>query len=129
MRSGLAWVLVGLSSLLTMSAAPGPDKITVKLSNFAFAPDQLHLRANVPVLLRIENDSTGGHNFSAPALFSASIFPDSTPPTNGKVEVGPKSSMEIVLVPRVPGTYRVECTHFLHSLFGMSGNIVVEPPH
>jgi len=129
MRSGLAWVLVGLMSLLTMSAAPGPDIITVKLSNFAFAPGQLHLRANVPVLLRIVNDSTGGHNFSAPSLFSASIFPESTPPTNGKVEVGPKSSMEIVLVPRVPGTYRVECTHFLHHLFGMSGNIVVEPPH
>jgi plastocyanin len=30
-------------------------------------------------------------------------------------------------VPRTPGTYRVECTHFLHSVFGMHGTIEVMP--
>jgi plastocyanin len=128
MRSGLARVLVGLASLLIASAAPAPDIVTVHLSNFAFTPDQLRLRVGEPVHLRIVNDSTGGHNFTAPSLFSASTFPDGSPPTSGKVEVGPKSSTDIVFVPRVPGTYRVECTHFLHSLFGMTGNVVVEVP-
>ena len=119
---------LGLASLLTLSAAPAPDTIAVHLSNFAFMPNQLRLRASVPVRLHIVNDSTGGHNFSAPLLFSASAFPEGAPPTDGKVEVGPKSSVDIVFVPRVPGSYKAECTHFLHSLFGMTGEIIVEPP-
>ncbi len=36
--------------------------------------------------------------------------------------------MDIVLTPRAPGTYKVECTHFLHSLFGMTATIVVIGP-
>ena len=36
--------------------------------------------------------------------------------------------MDITLTPRAPGTYKVECTHFLHSLFGMTGTIVVVGP-
>jgi hypothetical protein len=28
----------------------------------------------------------------------------------------------------MPATYKVECGHFLHSLFGMTGSIVVEAP-
>jgi uncharacterized cupredoxin-like copper-binding protein len=101
--------LAALASLLTLSAAPAPDTIAVHLSNFAFMPNQLRLRASVPVRLHIVNDSTGGHNFSAPLLFSASAFPEGAPPT-------------------VPGSYKAECTHFLHSLFGMTGEIIVEPP-
>jgi hypothetical protein len=30
-------------------------------------------------------------------------------------------------VPRLPGTYHLECTHFLHSFFGMHGTIEVTP--
>jgi hypothetical protein len=35
--------------------------------------------------------------------------------------------VEIALVPRAPGKYRLECTHFLHSLFGMHGLVEVTP--
>jgi plastocyanin len=116
----------------TPSAQPSRDQvaetINVRLSSFAFHPDQLRLRVGVPVRLHLENESSGGHNFSAPAFFAASIFPTGSPPQNGKVEVAGKSSVDITLTPRAPGTYKVECTHFLHSLFGMTGTIVVVGP-
>ncbi len=120
-------ILVGLVWSAPAGAAPEFETITVHLSNFRFAPDLLRLRAGVPVRLHIVNDSTGSHNFSSPALFLlASSFPDGAPPASAKVEVGPKGSEDVVFVPRAPGTYKVECTHFLHSLFGMTGHIVVE---
>jgi plastocyanin len=33
--------------------------------------------------------------------------------------------VEIGLITRTPGTYRVKCTHFLHILFGMRGTVEV----
>jgi len=105
------------------------ETVTIRLSNFAFNPEQLRLRVGVPVRLHLENAASGGHNFSSPALFAASILQDGPPPRNGKIEVaGSSSSLDIVLTPRAPGTYKFECTHFLHSLFGMTGTIVVTGP-
>ncbi len=105
---------------------PPPPTIVVHLSNFAIVPDVLHLRAGVAVRLHLVNDSGGGHNWSAPELVAASAFPDGAAPAGGKIELGPQQSADIVLVPRAPGSYRVECTHFLHSLFGMTGRVVVD---
>ena len=120
-------ILIGLVWLVPAGAALEFETITVHLSNFAFAPDRLRLRAGVPVRLHIVNDSSHGHNFSAPALFLlGSSFPDGPPPASGKVEVGPNGSENILLVPRAAGTYKLECTHFMHSLFSMRGSIVVE---
>jgi len=120
-------ILISFAWAGPVGAAPEFETITVHLSNFSFMPDRLRLRAGVLVRLHIVNDSTRGHNFSAPALFLlASGFPDGAPPASGKVEVGPNQSEDILLVPRAPGTYKFECTHFLHSLFNMTGSIVVE---
>jgi plastocyanin len=104
------------------------ETVTVQLSNFAFEPAYLRLKAGVPVRLRLINDSNGGHDFSAPAFFAASSFPPGTAaPPNGEVAVGSHKTVDITIVPRVPGAYRLECTHFLHSLFGMHGTIEVIP--
>jgi plastocyanin len=104
----------------------GPQTITIRLSSFAFEPDHLRLRAGVPVRLRLVNESDGGHDFSAPAFFAASAyFAGSAPPPEGTIDVAGKSAAEISVVPQRPGTYRVECTHFLHSLFGMTATIDV----
>jgi plastocyanin len=102
------------------------ETILVRLSNFAFDPERLRLTAGVPVRLRLVNESGGGHNFSSPELFSASnILPGGSAPSNGELAVASHQTVEVVLVPRTPGTYRVECTHFLHSFFGMHGTIEV----
>jgi plastocyanin len=102
--------------------------VSVRLSSFAFEPKNLVLKVGVPVHLRLLNDSDGGHNFSAPDFFAASTLqPGSLVPTDGEVEVGPHQMVEVVLVPRAPGSYRITCTHFLHSVFGMHGNVEVTP--
>ena len=104
----------------------GPPTVTIQLSSFAFEPDHLRLRAGVPVRLRLVNESDGGHDFSAPGFFAASAyFAGSAPPRDGTIDVAGKSAVEISIVPQRPGTYRVECTHFLQSLFGMTATIDV----
>ncbi|MEA2737605.1 MAG: hypothetical protein QOH05_912 [Acetobacteraceae bacterium] len=112
----------------TAPLANDGETITVRLSSFAFDPDHLRLKGGMPVRLRLVNESSGGHDFSAPGFFAASNFlPGSSAPPNGDAAVGSRQTVEIALVPRTPGTYRVECTHFLHSLFGMHGTIEVTP--
>jgi plastocyanin len=106
----------------------GSEVIAVHLSNFAFTPEILHLHAGRTVTLHIVNDSSGGHDLSAPELFAASTFPTGASPAGGRVEIGSRQSRDLVFVPKVPGRYHMECTHFLHSLFGMRGSIVVEAP-
>jgi plastocyanin len=124
MASGAAWLVASHAG----AQPAGPEMVSVHLTNFAFTPETLHLRAGSTIVLHIVNDSNGGHNLSAPKLFAASAFPAGLPPADGKVEVGSKQSKDILFVPRVPGRYRVECTHFLHSLFGMTGDIIVDGP-
>lgn len=104
----------------------GMATTTVKLSNFAFEPEDIRLSTGVPVRLQLVNESGSGHNFSAPGFFAASKFPTGSAPPAGVVDVPAKTRTEIIVVPVTPGTYRVECTHFLHALFGMTGQIIVE---
>src|ERR1700722_9447677 len=126
-RLTAAPILIGIVWSAPAGAGPEVATITVHVSNFAFAPDRMHLRSGVPVRLHIVNAGTGSHNFSAPALFLlASAFPDGAPPASGKVELAPWGSEDLLFVPRATGTYKLECTHLLHRLFGMTGNIVVE---
>jgi plastocyanin len=120
---------VEVSSQPSQGPAAAPEAFPIRLTNFSYNPDHLRLRAGVPVRLQFVNESSGGHNFAARAFFAASTFaPGLLPPPDGKVEVAARSTVELTLIPRVPGTYPVECTHFLHSLFGMTGTIVVMEP-
>lgn len=111
----------------TAPVGAGTD-ITVHMSSFAFAPNRLRLQAGQTVTLHLLNDATGGHDFSAPALFSSSDFPaGGLRPVDGAVEVARGQQVNVTFTPRKPGRYPVECTHFLHAEFGMTGEVVVEP--
>ena len=125
---GLTVALGPASSRGQSSRGQAAVVVTIRLSNFAFDPHQVRLHSGVPVTLHLVNDSSGGHNFSAPAFFAASAYPSGTPPLGGKVEVAARESVDITVVPGAAGTYRVECTHFLHSLFGMTSSITVIGP-
>jgi plastocyanin len=130
-RKAGAVLIAALGWLVASRALPQglpPPTITVHLSSFAFTPDRLLLRAGVAVKLHLVNDSSRGHDFSAPALFAASTVLAGTPPDRGSIEVGGDESRDIVFVPRQPGTYKLRCTHFLHSFFGMTGRVVVLAP-
>jgi plastocyanin len=99
----------------------------VELSNFDFSPRELHLHAGQPVALVLANLASGGHDFAAPEFFAAArVQPgDAGLVVDGEVEVPARSTRTVHLVPAA-GTYRLNCTHTFHTMFGMKGTIIVE---
>ena len=103
------------------------QSLDVILTDFAFTPQNIHLRQGQAYSLRFVNRGSGGHNFSAPAFFAAArIDPaDAAAAAGGKVELERNQSRTLHLVPAA-GRYDVTCTHFLHAGFGMVGRITVD---
>ena len=121
-----AWLLLPLLLAASVAApAQEPRIVQVQLSSFKFEPKEIHLRAGEPVVLRLTNTSDGGHNFAAPQFFGAATIQSGGGLEDGAIEVPEGQTREIRLTP-VRGTYRLRCTHTLHTTFGMSGSIVVE---
>lgn len=122
-------------ALLAAGAASAPpvagidwtkaERVEVMLSNFAFAPRSLHLKAGQPYVLHFTNAGSGGHNFSAPEFFASAQYPSGVGPDDGVVELHKGASADVSLVP-VAGQYKLKCSHFLHATMGMTGDIVVE---
>ena len=125
-------VAATLALAATASSAQAPAdysraaSVEVVLKSFSFTPDTLRLRAGVPVRLTIR-DAKGGHNFAAPGFFAAArIAPeDASKVRGGKIELKGGEAVTIRLIPAA-GQYKLVCTHFLHTSFGMKGRIVVE---
>lgn len=101
--------------------------VTVTLSSFHFDPATLRLHAGQPIVLHLVNGGSGGHNFSAPEFFAAAEIraQDQASVQKGTVEVSGHAAKDIALIPR-RGTYKLHCTHMMHSAFGMKGEIVVD---
>lgn len=121
MRAVLALALLLPAGALAQDA---PQRVEVQLSSFDFTPSTIRLAAGRPIVLHLVNGGDGGHNFAAPEFFAAARGV-SGPVQRGRVEVAGHQSADITLTP-ARGTYRLRCTHTLHTAFGMSGEIVVE---
>jgi plastocyanin len=119
---------VSLAALVALAAPVAAQPITaaVDMTNFKFAPAQVELKANLPTVLQIRNESSGGHSFSAPAFFAAAhVDPASAKLIqDGKIEVPAHATVRVALTPAA-GQYPLKCSHFLHSSFGMNGTIIV----
>lgn len=118
--------------LLASPATAAPDwsiapRQNVTLSNFKFAPNDIHLRAGQPVQLHLVNAAQGGHDFTAPEFFAAATLrpEDRALVDAGSVELRAGESRDIMLVPAA-GRYKLKCTHMFHKMFGMKGSIVVD---
>jgi plastocyanin len=96
---------------------------TIYMWSFDYSPKPIHLAAGRPVTLTFVNRSGGGHDFTAKAFFATARITAGAAP-GGKIELGPRQTRSITLVPRA-GTYKVHCGHFLHRQFGMENVIVV----
>jgi plastocyanin len=126
-----------LALLLAASSAPdgalGADidwskaeTVTVKLTDFEYSPAYLRFHTGSPVRLILVNQGTGKHDFSAPEFFSAvTLRPGSSAPAEGTIDLAKNETKEVDLLPVATGNYKLKCTHFLHSLFGMHGVIEV----
>ena len=117
----------GFSTAQAQAPANDPQPVEIVLSNFEFAPKKLHLRQGQSYRLHFVNRGSGGHNFSAPDFFAgAQIDPaDTAAITKGGIELAKGETRDVRLKPAV-GTYKVKCTHFMHSAFGMKGKITVD---
>ena len=125
-----------LASPVLAQNAPVPDSpnwssaptIALTMANYAFTPDALQFHANMPYRLRLTNSASGGHSFDAPEFFAAvSVAPeDRAKIVKGEIEVEAGKTVDVTFVPKVSGTYRFHCSHFLHASFGMTGSIVVK---
>jgi plastocyanin len=112
--------------LAVSAAAPAqPAAVSIEMSNFKFTPNSIQLKAGAPITLHLRNASSGGHSFSAPAFFAAArIAPQSAAFVHdGVVDVPGGRAVDIALVPAA-GSYKLKCTHTLHSTFGMKGTII-----
>jgi plastocyanin len=113
-----------MGGALAQTAAP----ISITLTNYAFVPSALDLKAGVTYHMHFINSGSKDHNFSAPEFFAASkIAPeDEAKVEKGRVALDGGQSVDITVTPDHPGTFPVECTHFMHKMMGMRGNITVQ---
>jgi plastocyanin len=120
-------VLIALSQMsgaMAQTATP----ISITMTNYAFTPDALNLMAGTTYHMHFINNGSKDHNFSAPEFFAASqIAPeDQAKVGKGLVALEAGQSVDITVTPGHTGTFPVECTHFMHKMMGMHGNITVQ---
>ena len=134
--------LLLLTAALAACASKTPDKplgtadaatdwskakeIDVAMTDFEFTPSQLTVTAGQPVRLILTNTGTDRHDFSAPTFFADAAFrTGGAAPAKGKISLAKDEKAEVDLVPGKAGQYDLDCTEFLHDLFGMTGHIAV----
>ena len=109
------------------------ETVTVTLSDFAFTPAALSFRPGTPYRLVLSNVSDHGHTFTSTGFFEAIaaeklVGPSATTnrPHLVSVAVPPGVRIEVHFVPVREGEWGLECTVFLHELFGMEGRITIQ---
>jgi len=103
------------------------ETVTVTLSSFAFTSETIELEHGRPYRLHFVNGSDGGHNFAARDFFDAAeLGPGGAEILGrGKIELDSGQSADVYVMIAEPGEYEMHCSHFMHTTFGMSGDIVV----
>jgi len=103
------------------------QRIEIAMSNFAYSPKSIELLSGSDYLLHFVNTGSSGHDFSAPEFFAAgTVAPeDRAKLADGSVEVEGGATVDVRFTATRPGTYKVHCTHFLHTTFGMTGTAVI----
>lgn len=126
--------LLPLLTLLAVAAPAwaAPDwraarEYDVLLSSFDIQPQSIAFKAGEPVRLRLINNSSIAHSFSAKGFFSSGeIRPrDQKLVSGGKIDVGPGDTREVMIVPKA-GRYSARCANLFHRVMGMNASIVVE---
>jgi plastocyanin len=124
----LAGLLASTDAATEAALAQTDNLINISLTNYAFTPSTLTLKAGTVYHLHFINSGSKDHNFSAPEFFAAAaIAPeDQAKVVKGLVGLESGQSIDVTVTPSRAGTYAVECTHFMHEMMGMHGHITVE---
>ena len=118
------------ASVLPAAAAPQPPAaktVQIEVSNFKFVPATIALERNRSYVFHFVNEGGGGHTFVARKFFgAANIAPeDRQLMDNGAVDLSGHETLDLHLVAPAPGRYEAHCSHFMHSMFGMTAAIIV----
>ena len=105
------------------AAQPAPATQVITIWSFGFAPRPITLAAGRPVTLVFLNRSGSSHDFTARAFFANSVIRAGNA-YGGEIELGGHETKSVTLIPRA-GTYTAHCSHFMHSMFGMTDRIIV----
>ncbi|MGL3820517.1 plastocyanin/azurin family copper-binding protein [Sphingopyxis sp. R3-92] len=120
---------LAVPAAIPVTAAEQTDKVTVAMANFNYAPADLHLKSGRSTTIHFVNNGSGGHDFTAPEFFAAATMDASNRAkvggTKGRVSLGKGESLDVTLTPAA-GSYKVHCSHFMHSSLGMKGKISVD---
>jgi uncharacterized cupredoxin-like copper-binding protein len=120
--------VIGLAAASTQALAQdAPTPITVQLSDYRYAPAEIDLATGQTYVLHLVNPRGGAHDLSARAFFqSVTLAPESAAVVHdGDVELKGGQSADVAFTAGPPGAYEMHCTHPMHSMFGMTGKIVV----
>lgn len=125
--AALIFLLLALFAAAGGAAAQTAAPITISLTNYAFTPNALNLSAGVTYRLHLTNDASKAHSFRAPEFFAASqISPaDQSKVEDGEVELEGGQAADITVTPSRAGAYGFDCSHFMHHILGMHGEITV----
>ena len=128
MTKSILTVLVLAALAVTRAAsAQTAETINIALTDYAFAPAEINLKAGTAYHLHFTNAGTKDHDFTAPELFAASqVAPDDQVKIKrGTVAIDKGQEVDVTITPGA-GKYKVSCTHFMHSMMGMHGTIAVQ---
>jgi len=109
------------------TAQTGAETVNISLSDYAFAPATLSLKAGTTYHLHFINAGSKDHDFTAPQFFAAAqVAPaDQAKIKRGTVAIDKGQEMDVTITPGA-GDYKVICTHFMHNMMGMHGTITVQ---
>jgi plastocyanin len=126
-RCATAAALLAALGCGAAAAQPPAQTIAIEMSNFRYSPAMIRLEHGHKYRLHFVNRSGGGHDFTAGAFFGAAeIDPaDRAKINRGGVSLRGHEEKSISLTAPAAGRYKVRCSHFMHSTFGMNGEIVV----
>jgi len=110
----------------------GAQELTIELSEFAFTPNEIALEAGQPYILKVVNNGTVKHEFTAEEFFGSVAFRKAEDasgefkaPAPREIEVFAGQEIEIYLIPTKTGTYSLVCEIEGHLEAGMFGSITV----
>jgi uncharacterized cupredoxin-like copper-binding protein len=106
--------------------------VTIELAEMSFTPQDITLEAGQPYVLEIVNKGTEKHEFTADEFFrtvatrkAETAESEVKVPFFTEIEVFAGKSVELFIIPLVPGTYDLVCEIEGHFEQGMFGTITV----
>lgn len=124
--------VVNAAEFVTAADWDAAEKLTIELAEMSFTPSDITLEAGKPYILTLVNIGVVKHEFTASEFFrtvatrkAQTAESEVKVPFFTEIEVFAGKSVDLYLIPLVPGTYDLKCEIEGHFEAGMFGTITV----